>query len=1401
MKKITKVLTSVFCLILSLCISNITPLIASAAERIEGTVGSSSGTTGDCTWTLDNQGVFTISGNGNTDDYYYSALDIPWYYSRKQIKKVIISEGVVVLGSRLFHDCSNLKDVSLPRSLKTIGVATFEWCTSLNNIDIPDDIGIIGQYAFWNTGMWQSQKNSPVYVDNVLVDYNGTAPTNTIVNIKEGTKHIANGAFEGQPGIIDITIPDSVVRICGGAFKGTGWYDKQPEGFLYIGQYLVDLKGEINDTHVIIGDTKLVPSCFHDYYNQCNFESVFISKSVKYIDDFTFYSCSKLREVYYDGTIEEWNNIKADKSRNEPLFNATLHLMSDFHFSTSTGSNTIALNDEVTCAVSKTEGNLEGDLYENQLLNWKSSNESVLKVIGSKPDYSQCTGKAVGYGTSNLSFYVGSVKIYEATIKVGMSQETLKDNSTLTLLKNAQKSGKSILNDYDAGDTAKVIAFDVLMNLFDLAAEQLTVDFGGDTPEEKALDEVTQNIMKDYFGYNGSIEEQKLNSINEKWNCFKTAVKGIKKLREQKKEAEAKKLAKSTIKQISKKGDTFGDKVINGFSKVSPYIDGAFTYYEIAMTAAMLQEFDKTTVESLINTFSKNTTAYTGLQRLYHDMTISPDQYIIEKFTQATIISALSDFLEYITFQGNEGLKEAYSSASGILSLAYELSGGVTMKDISRARSAEAIAANALSLLASNSDSAKREMVFNFCLSSIKVELENCIKVCKSSSTALKSSAQDYLGKVNKLTYEKYIKNCANEYNNPQGVTFENPDLEKYKISAKNSISSKALSPVGANDDESITNENELIIPSSTEDYLVTSISENGFANLEGITTIYVPDSIEGIGDSAFYNCVDTQSITLGNKVTLIGEKAFMNCSNLSSINLNANLKTIKASAFENCSKLTSAVLGKELSELGDKTFANCESLSTVFVFNPTLVIPDAVFENCGNLNIYGYAGSTAEEYANLHNIQFESIGDSAAEIKVNYDGEPTVELYGSVNIDNISLDITYSDGKTETVTDGLAVACDTSSIGKKNAVVICESAYTTFEVYVVNSAPTEISFDNQNYNMVIGDRIAPNVTLSPENTDFEVVLSSNDESVVKIDGNSIVAVGEGNAEIMASTIDGNLSTSCSVSVGNNQTIDCSDGLFDPVFFIAPSDGKYSFSVESDDATVTMVDSTGKVLEREEIAQNGILNFTETLDKDEVYLLFVSSNDNKDLIINTNPTASTEKTEIESLRVSVEGFEFYDSKYLENVLANSNVTIFVNDEECHNDGTGTFVGENYTLKAADYKIVEQESEYSDKPDILVTLYFNESGYSWNVPKQVEFRLEYWDFTPQYQIGDTNLDGNITISDVTEIQRHLAEMISFSDEQLVLADTNGDGEITISDATHLQKFLAEFDGIVLGKQTA
>ena len=74
-------------------------------------------------------------------------------------------------------------------------------------------------------------------------------------------------------------------------------------------------------------------------------------------------------------------------------------------------------------------------------------------------------------------------------------------------------------------------------------------------------------------------------------------------------------------------------------------------------------------------------------------------------------------------------------------------------------------------------------------------------------------------------------------------------------------------------------------------------------------------------------------------------------------------------------------------------------------------------------------------------------------------------------------------------------------------------------------------------------------------------------------------------------------------------------------------------------------------------------------------------------------------------------------------------------------------------------------------------------------------------TDCFSVGDVNLDGKITISDVTDIQRHIAEIGQLPELRLSLADTNGDGEINITDCTHLQKNIAEYEGIVLGKQPA
>lgn len=57
------------------------------------------------------------------------------------------------------------------------------------------------------------------------------------------------------------------------------------------------------------------------------------------------------------------------------------------------------------------------------------------------------------------------------------------------------------------------------------------------------------------------------------------------------------------------------------------------------------------------------------------------------------------------------------------------------------------------------------------------------------------------------------------------------------------------------------------------------------------------------------------------------------------------------------------------------------------------------------------------------------------------------------------------------------------------------------------------------------------------------------------------------------------------------------------------------------------------------------------------------------------------------------------------------------------------------------------------------------------------------------VGDVNLDGIVSISDATTVQKQIAGMINFNDLQTTVADTNGDGTINIFDVTTIQKYLA------------
>ena len=62
-------------------------------------------------------------------------------------------------------------------------------------------------------------------------------------------------------------------------------------------------------------------------------------------------------------------------------------------------------------------------------------------------------------------------------------------------------------------------------------------------------------------------------------------------------------------------------------------------------------------------------------------------------------------------------------------------------------------------------------------------------------------------------------------------------------------------------------------------------------------------------------------------------------------------------------------------------------------------------------------------------------------------------------------------------------------------------------------------------------------------------------------------------------------------------------------------------------------------------------------------------------------------------------------------------------------------------------------------------------------------------TPQYLVGDVDMDGTVSIIDVTLIQRYLAGAKELTPEQLMYADVDDSGEVEIVDATVLQRYLA------------
>ena len=215
-------------------------------------------------------------------------------------KNTIIPGSVASIGNQAFYHCHGLTSITIPSSVTAIGDMAFACCTGLYSFTIPSSVTSIGDQAFWGTGWYNNLPDGMVYIDNWAYQYIGTMPDNTNLQLRDGIKGIAGGAFWGYSELTSVTIPSSVISLGDWAFA-------QCPGLTSI---------TIPSSVTSIGTGT--------FYKCTGLTSITIPGSITSIVDYAFEDCTGLTDFYC--LAEQCPSANIYSFYNCPLKNATLHV-------------------------------------------------------------------------------------------------------------------------------------------------------------------------------------------------------------------------------------------------------------------------------------------------------------------------------------------------------------------------------------------------------------------------------------------------------------------------------------------------------------------------------------------------------------------------------------------------------------------------------------------------------------------------------------------------------------------------------------------------------------------------------------------------------------------------------------------------------------------------------------------------------------------------------------------------------------------------------------------------------------------------------------------------------------------------------------------------------------------
>ena len=189
------------------------------------------------TWTLDENGILTISGTGEMYGYDYNAG--PW---GRKITQLILSEGITAIGNCAFYNCSKLMgNLTFPASLTSIEHYAFYGCSGFTgNLTLPDGLTSIGNRAFYECSGFTGNLTLPDGLTSMGEGVFMSCGFTGNLTLPDGLTSIEDDAFFGCSGFTgNLTLPDGLTNIGNRAFTHCSGFTGNltlPDGLTDIGE-------------------------------------------------------------------------------------------------------------------------------------------------------------------------------------------------------------------------------------------------------------------------------------------------------------------------------------------------------------------------------------------------------------------------------------------------------------------------------------------------------------------------------------------------------------------------------------------------------------------------------------------------------------------------------------------------------------------------------------------------------------------------------------------------------------------------------------------------------------------------------------------------------------------------------------------------------------------------------------------------------------------------------------------------------------------------------------------------------------------------------------------------------------------------------------------------------------